>query len=97
MPLESKFQADLKVELKLMFPGCYILKNDARYIRGVPDLIILYKDKWAMLECKREPDAAKQPLQPYHRDRLDEMSFAAFIYPENKGEVLHALRTLFSS
>lgn len=97
MPLESKFQADLKAELRAMFPGCYILKNDARYMRGVPDLIILYKDKWAMLECKREEDAAHRPLQNHHKDILMKMSFAAFIYPENKGEILDALRTLFSS
>lgn len=96
MPLESKFQTDLKAELKRLFPGCYILKNDARYMRGVPDLIILYKDKWAMLECKREVGADKRPLQDHHRDVLMNMSFAAFIYPENKGEVLHALQQVFA-
>lgn len=96
MPLESDFQRKLKEDLRRLFPGCYILKNDANYMRGVPDLIILYKDKWAMLECKRAPKSSKRPLQDYHRDTLMEMSFAAFIQPENKGEVLHALQQVFT-
>lgn len=50
--LENKFQANLIKELKRLFPGCIVMKNDASYIQGIPDLLILYNDKWASLECK---------------------------------------------
>lgn len=51
--LENKFQANLIKELKKLFPGCIVMKNDASYIQGIPDLLILYNDKWASLECKK--------------------------------------------
>lgn len=50
--VESKFQAKLIKEIKKNFPGCVILKNDATYIQGFPDLLVLYKNRWACLEVK---------------------------------------------
>lgn len=87
--LESGFQDKLRDELKEMFPGCMIFKMDQ--IQGIPDLLILYKNKWAMLENKRSANARRQPNQEYYVDLLDDMSFARFIYPENKDEVLDEL------
>ena len=95
--LESKFQAGLKKELQALFPGCIVTKLDSSYIQGIPDLLILYKDKWAVLECKQSANAKKRPNQPYYVDKLNEMSFAAFIYPENKEEVLNELQLAFKS
>lgn len=95
--LESKFQKDLIEELEMTFPGCLIMKQDATYRQGIPDLLILYKDKWAMLECKRSANAHHQPNQDYYIDICNEMSFARFIYPENKEEVLDDLRTVFKT
>lgn len=95
--LERKFQADLIAELRELFPGCYILKNDANYIQGFPDLLILYEDRWAVLEVKKSPDAHLQPNQRYYLDKLGEMSFAALVYPENKEDVLYALQQAFQS
>jgi hypothetical protein len=92
---ESKFQHDLKEELKEMFPGCIILKNDANYLQGFPDLTILYRHKWAILECKRKTHAERQANQEYYVDILNKMSFARFIQPENKEEVLHDLQQAF--
>ena len=89
--LESKFQANLIKELKSMFPGCIVMKQDANYIQGIPDLLILYKDKWAMLECKRSANASLQPNQKYYIDKTNEMSFSRIIYPENKEEVFSEL------
>ena len=48
MSRESKFQKDLIDEIEELFPGCIIMKNDPTYIQGIPDLIVLYKNKWAL-------------------------------------------------
>ena len=89
------FQARLKKELKSLFPGCIITKLDSGDIQGIPDLLILYKNKWATLENKRNAKAAKQPNQEYYVDKMNEMSFSRFIYPENKDEVLEELKNKF--
>lgn len=93
--LENKFQAELIKELKELLKGCLIMKLDSSYIQGIPDLLILYKKKWAVLECKKFAGAKKQPNQSYYVDLLHEMSFARFIYPENKEEVLYELQQTF--
>ena len=97
MQRENKFQAALKKDLQKIFPGCFVMKNDSSYCQGVPDLLILYKDKWAMLECKRNVNASHRPNQDYYVKRFDEMSFARFISPENKEEVLDELQQTFQS
>lgn len=89
--LESKFQAELKKELKTLFPGCIVTKLDSGDIQGIPDLLILFKDKWATLECKKTAKASHRPNQDYYVDLMDKMSFSRFIYPENKSEVLSEL------
>lgn len=95
--LESAYQAKLIKKLRLMFPGCYILKNDASYLQGVPDILILYKNDWAMLEVKRSSNYALRPNQEYYINELDFMSFARIIYPEIEAEVLHDLQHTFST
>ena len=94
---ESKFQADLKKELKEMFPGCIVTKLDSGDIQGIPDLLVLYKNKWATLENKRSKDASKRPNQEYYVEKMNEMSFSRFIYPENKEEILNELRETFEA
>lgn len=95
--LESKFQKDLMDEIRDLYPGCVIIKNDPNYIQGFPDWTILYKDKWAVLEAKREEKAKKQPNQDHYVDTLNAMSFSRFVYPENKEAVLNELRKTFES
>ena len=73
------------------------MKNDSSYIQGIPDLLILYEDKWAVLECKKNASAKKQPNQTYYVNKMNRMSFAAFIYPENKEEVLYELQRAFQA
>lgn len=92
---ERDFQSNLIKEIKEMFPGCIVLKNDARYMQGVPDLLILYKDKWAALECKQNANSKKRPNQQYYVELMNDMSFSSFIYPENKEEVLYGLYKTF--
>lgn len=95
--LERNFQSSLIKELKDRFPGCIVMKNDADYIQGIPDLTILYNDKWAMLECKRSNSASKRPNQEYYVSKADDMSFARFISPENREAVLDELQQALQS
>lgn len=88
---ENQFQASLIKELRRRFPGCMILKNDSSYMQGVPDLLILYNDRWATLEVKKSEDATHQPNQDYYVETMNKMSFSAFIFPQNKEDVLDAL------
>lgn len=97
---ESRFQSDLIKELEDLLPGCIVMKLDANYIQGIPDLLILYKNKWAVLECKRSEREYlhdQRPNQDYYISLLDDMSFARFIFPENKTEVLDELQQAFRS
>lgn len=87
--LESGFQDRVVREIKDALPGCMVFKMDQ--IQGIPDLLVLHRDRWASLECKREQNAKRQPNQEYYVGRMNEMSFSRFIYPENKEEVLHDL------
>ena len=93
--LESKFQKELMDEIRDRYPGCMILKNDSGYIQGIPDWTILYKKKWATLEAKRAKGANKQPNQDYYVDKLNDMSYSSFVYPENRDEVLDQLSKVF--
>ena len=93
--LENTFKTKLISEIKDMLPGCMVLHLDPNEIQGIPDLLILYEDKWAVLEGKKNSRAAHRPNQDYYVDLMDSMSFAAFIYPENKVEVLDELYLFF--
>lgn len=93
--LESRFQANLIKELKMLFPGCIVMKSDSGYLQGIPDLLVLYNDKWASLECKQSAVSKKQPNQEYYVGKMNEMSFSRFICPENKEEVLCDLQQSF--
>ena len=79
-----------------MFPKCIVMKNDPTYIQGIPDLLILHKNKWAGLEVKKNAKASKRPNQEYYVEQMDNMSFARFVYPENIDEVLDALDLHFN-
>jgi hypothetical protein len=95
--LENRFKTKLVNELKDMFPGCIVLHMDPNEIQGIPDLLILYKDKWAALEGKKNAYASLRPNQEYYVDLMDRMSFASIIYPENKDSVLDALYLYFEN
>ena len=95
MARESKYQKHVIDELREIFPDCIILKNDANYLQGVPDLTIFWGDRWATLEVKTDEDAPYEPNQEYYVHRMNQMSFSAFIYPENEEEVLSGLQRSF--
>ena len=95
--LENKFKSDLSKEIQNMLPGCFVLHLDPNEIQGIPDLLVLYRNKWATLEGKKNARATHQPNQDYYVDLMNRMSFSAFIYPENKQEVLDQLYYYFTS
>lgn len=95
---ESAFQSNLIKEIKTRFPGSVVLKNDPNYIRSIPDLLILYNDKWAALECKNSKQNAKKALdtnQGIWVNKLNNMSYASFIFPENKEDILDEMEGAF--
>ena len=89
--LERKFQASLIKKIRKRLDGCIVLKTDPNYIQGMPDLLILYKKRWAALEVKKDNKASHQPNQDYYVNKMDNMSYAKFICPENKKEILDEL------
>lgn len=98
--LETDYQALLVKRLRVLFPGCVILKNDTDYLQGIPDLLVLWGPLWAMLEVKpRKPKGPDdyEANQEWYIEELDKMSFGACIYPENEEEVLHDLSEAFRS
>ena len=93
--LENKFQSNLIKEIETRFPGCVVMKNDTSYRQGFPDITIFYKDKWASLEVKKSRAAHHRPNQDYWVSMLNAMSYANFIYPENKEEILDEIQRTF--
>ena len=92
---ENKFQSDLIKKLKEMFVGCIVMKTDPNYIQGLPDILILYNNKWAALENKKSSKATHQPNQDYYVELMNKMSFSRFIHPENEEEILNELQRTF--
>lgn len=97
MKRENSYQAGLIKRIKERFPGCMVLKNDANYIQGIPDLSVFYKKHWATLECKKSANEKVRPNQPEYVEMMNKMSFSSFIYPENEEEVLNEMERVFSS
>ena len=95
--LENKFKTNLIKEIEKRFPGSYIFHLDPTERQGVPDLLILYKNKWAALEGKKNKNASHRPNQDYYVKTMNEMSYASFIYPENKEDVLNEIQQAFES
>lgn len=93
--LERKFQHSIIKELEAMLPGCIVSKNATGFRDGFPDLICLVGDRWFMLECKRSQDEAHQPNQDWWVDHLNGMSYASFIFPENRAAVMGEIASRF--
>lgn len=96
---ENEYQGKLIKRIEERFPGCFVMKNDAGYRQGTPDLTVLYGSRWAVLEVKRDEEELKKPVpnQGHYVERLDKMGFAAFIYPSNEEEILDAIQQSFET
>lgn len=95
--LERDFQGKLIKEIKARFDGCIVTKLDSSHIQGIPDLLILHGSKWAVLECKKSGASSFRPNQKYYLERMDKMSFARAIYPENMEVILNELQRSFKT
>ena len=93
--LENKFKTRLIAEIKERFPGCMVFHLDPNEVQGAPDILVLYEDRWAALEGKKDAGASHRPNQDFYVDAMNKMSYASFIYPENKEEVLDELQQAF--
>lgn len=94
---KSGYKVKLKKKLRTMFPGCVIQHQDPHTThQGIPDLLVIYGDRWAMLEAKAAANSPQQPNQSYWIDFYNQQSFAAFVYPENEEEVLNALQAVLA-
>lgn len=90
------YKALLVKELEFRFPGCVLFNMDPNTThQGIPDLLMLYKDRWAMFEVKAAMNSKRRPNQPFFVNFYNEMSFASFICPENEEEVLNDLQQTF--
>ena len=90
---EGKFKTELKKEIEQRLPGCMVMYLDPNDIQGIPDLQVLYNSRWAVLEAKKSSREPHRPNQDYYVEKMNKMSFAAFIFPENKEEVLDAMES----
>lgn len=95
MRLESKYQGDLIKKVRKLIPEALVFKGPSQYLQGIPDIVILAPGFWATLEVKRSANEPEQPNQRYYVEKMHEMSFSAFIYPENEAEVLHELQLAY--
>lgn len=93
---ENVFQEHLIKRLKAEFgtDNIMITKNDPNYIQGFPDLTILGNKRYALLECKRERTAHRQPNQEYYIAKANRLSYGTFVYPENEDEVIEDLKRI---
>jgi hypothetical protein len=92
MARESRFERDIIERIYETYPGIVVLKNDPSFQQGIPDRLFLNGPYWAALEFKRSSDASVRPNQVYWVNRLNTMSYANFIFPENMSEVLNELQ-----
>lgn len=95
--LESKFQKEFNDDLEEAFPDCMIIRGNSALRQGVPDWLLLSGRNWAALEVKRDSTAKKQPNQPYYVEKMNGMSYAAFVSPENAQEVIREIQQTFGS
>lgn len=99
--LESSIQHSIIKRIKKMYPKSLILKNNAGYIQGIPDLQVIVHTHFgsvvAFLEVKRNKNAHHQPNQDYYVQLINkDGGFARFIYPENMEDVLSDMRRYFN-
>lgn len=96
--LENEYKRELKKRIESLFPDCLVLKNDEQLRQGIPDMIILFGSRYAVVEVKRSLNAPWRPNQEYYLEFVSRMGgIAFFICPENEVEVLDEIQHAFHS
>jgi len=93
--LENAYKQRLIQTLYFLYPTSIITHMDPCEIQGIPDILILYNNRWATLEGKKSSEESFRPNQLYYIDLMNKMSFSRAIYPENEKEVLNDLHNFF--
>lgn len=88
---ETDFKLWVRHQIENNYPDAIVTKLDPFDIQGIPDMVIFYGPKYAVLEGKISRNAKRQPNQGYYVSKFDNMSFSRFIYPENAEQVLEEL------
>ena len=97
--LESTYQKKLKKKLDKI-DGLYCFVKEAGAIRGIPDIIGVYRGVFFALEVKKDKGGVGQKtgrvaLQRYVMLMIKNAGgFAEFIYPEIEEQVLSALESV---
>lgn len=79
---ERKLQSEIIDFLKSR--GAYVMKNDASYRQGVPDLSFWHPDLSGFIEVKLNEKSHYQPLQKATIKKLQDMGiFCEVIHSEN--------------
>ena len=97
--LESEFRKafleEVQNRIDPLNKGFLFFLNASNAFRSFPDIVILGSHKWAALEFKKSKRASHQPNQEYYINKLNEIGYASFVYPENAEEILNDLEELF--
>lgn len=83
MTKEADFQATIIKWLR--HNGCLVLKyqQNATTRAGIPDILFLKEGFWGAIEVKKAKNAPFRPGQKEMIAKMDEMSWAKAVYPEN--------------
>ena len=95
--VEREYQPHVIKRLQEEFPGGIVMKNDAGYRQGYPDLIFTY-GKTIHLETKRNSSATFRPNQAYYISLINAQGgFARSIRPENEDEIFEEIHNYLSN
>ena len=83
MPREANFQS--KIVKYLRSKDCIVLKyqQNATTMAGIPDILFLKEGFWGAIEVKKSKTAKFRPGQKEMVAKMNEMSWAKAVYPEN--------------
>lgn len=87
MVLEKDFQA--KIIKYLRSKGCLVIKyqQNATTRASIPDILFLKEGFWGAIEVKKSKTAKYQPGQKEMVAKMDAMSYARTVWPENWPEI----------
>lgn len=89
---ENKYQMELVKTIRSWDSDIWVFPMDGSVYQGFQDILILYRDTYALLEAKVSEDAEHQPNQDWYVEYFSKYVFSSFIYPEIEEEVLYDLQ-----